>query len=80
MLLVEAVCREIENIVAGSLRKSWDKYEFVEQKTEQPCTQEEHTYLAHGQTVGFGTILLALRSCHFIARGSRGLRPIHEDL
>ena len=35
VLLVEAVCGEIENIVAGSLRKSGDGYEFVEQEREQ---------------------------------------------
>jgi len=56
VLLVEAVCGKIENVVAGSLRQSWDGSEFVEQEREQRCTQQENTYLAHGYTVGFGTI------------------------
>jgi len=56
VLLVEAVCGEIENVVAGCLRKSWDGSELVEQEREQRCRQQENTYLAHGWTVVFGTI------------------------
>ncbi len=35
VLLVEAVCGKIENVVAGSLRKSWDGSKLVEQEKEQ---------------------------------------------